>query len=327
MHFQGLNLNLLVSLDALLTEKSVTRAAERVHVTQPAMSAALNQLRQHLGDPLLQQVGRQLELTPRARILAEPVKDLLVRITTVLTAEPVFAPATARRTFRIAMSGAMVELVGVQLIRHLMTEAPFISVHIVDLAADSLRDVEEGRLDFCVTMSERALSTASDLANTLSSEHLYSDEFVIVAAAGNAAVFDGMTYDEFCGMPYVELRLSGELKSIPNLVLDRESKRPPTVAWMPSPYNVLAALSGSSSVAVLPSRLFELHRTKMQLKRVAPPFALPPVRQQCFWHPRNDIDDGHRWFRETVRRVAERSLENDGEMPGPSDQGQRAKVL
>lgn len=230
MHFQGLNLNLLVSLDALLTERSVTRAAERVHVTQPAMSASLNQLRQHLGDALLQQVGRQLELTPRGRALAAPVKDLLVRIDTVLNAEPVFAPATTRRTFNIAMSGAMVELIGVRLIRHLMQSAPKVSVNIVDLATDSLRDVEEGRLDFCITMSERTVNSLVNVAETLSSEQLYSDSFVIVAALDNVAVHGETTYDDLCLMPYIELRMGGDLKSIPTLMLDREIRRPHVIA-------------------------------------------------------------------------------------------------
>src|SRR3546814_6590958 len=76
MHFRGLNLNLLVSLDALLTEKSVSRAAEKLHITQPAMSASLQRLRQYLSDPLLHQVGRKFELTPRALAMSMSVKEL-----------------------------------------------------------------------------------------------------------------------------------------------------------------------------------------------------------------------------------------------------------
>ena len=84
MHCQGVNINLLVALDALLKEKSVTRAAERVHISQPGMSAALKKLREHYSDPLLQRSGRGLELTARGRELAGPVNELLLQIRAVL---------------------------------------------------------------------------------------------------------------------------------------------------------------------------------------------------------------------------------------------------
>src|SRR3546814_10847397 len=100
MHFRGLKLNLLVSLDALLTEKSVSRAAEKLHITQPAMGASLQRLRQYLSDPLLHQVGRKFELTPRALAMSMSVKELLLQIDALLNADQSFDPLTAKRTFR-----------------------------------------------------------------------------------------------------------------------------------------------------------------------------------------------------------------------------------
>src|SRR3546814_20085120 len=94
MHFRGLNLNLLVSLDALLTEKSVSRAAEKLHITQPALSASLQRLRQYLSDPLLHQVGRKFELTPRALAMSMSVKELLLQIDALLNADQSFDPLT-----------------------------------------------------------------------------------------------------------------------------------------------------------------------------------------------------------------------------------------
>ena len=312
MHFQGLNLNLLVSLDALLSEKSVTRAAERVNVTQPAMSASLQQLRDYLSDPLLQRVGRTLELTPRARELAVAVKELLLRIDTVLNADQAFDPKTAKRTFRIAMSANMAELLGVPLIRYLMDNAAGVALHVLDLATDSLRRVEEGDLDFCITLFERALSNPPHRPEILSSEHLYTDRFVLVAAKGNAVVNDELSYEAFCKLPYVELRLSGNFMSVPEVILERQPHRPPVSAWMPTPHLVLAAVSASDAVAILPSRLFELHSKNLQLRSISPPFALPTIDQKCFWHPRNDIDAGHSWLRETLKSLAANSSGEDG---------------
>src|SRR3546814_10205199 len=113
MHLKGLNLNLLVVLDALLREKSVTKTAERLNVTQPAISAALQRLREYLEDPLLERNGRKVELTQRAKDLAVPVREILLRIESALKTTPNFDPAEDKRTFRVAMSAHMGELVGV----------------------------------------------------------------------------------------------------------------------------------------------------------------------------------------------------------------------
>ena len=303
MHFQGLDLNLLVSLDVLLSEKSVTRAAERVHVTQPAMSAALHKLRLHLSDPLLERVGRQLELTPRARELAGPVKELLLRIGAVLNAPQAFDPKTAKRTFRVAMSGYVAELLGVPLIQHLMENAPGISLQVDNLAQDSFRRVEEGELDFCITVVERALSNPSHSPEVLSTQHLFSDKFVLIAAQGNKAVGNRLTYDTFCALSYVEVRFSGNFLSIPDVVLERQYQRPRTQAWMPRPQDALATVSKTLAVAIVPSRLFAIHRVNLQLKCVEPPLRLPDINEICFWHSRNDTDPGHQWFGNTLRTL------------------------
>lgn len=104
MRFNRLDLNLLVALDALLTERSITRAAERVHLSQSAMGNALGRLREHLGDELLVQVGRQMELTPRAEVLQEAVRDVLVRIDTSIAAQPEFNCSRSDREFKLFIS-------------------------------------------------------------------------------------------------------------------------------------------------------------------------------------------------------------------------------
>jgi DNA-binding transcriptional LysR family regulator len=104
MDLGGLDLNLLVVLDALFTEKSVSRAGQRLHLSQSATSGALARLRQTFNDPLLIQVGRRMTLTPRAEGLIEPVRDLLLKAEAIHSASPNFNPTTSTRTFRIRMS-------------------------------------------------------------------------------------------------------------------------------------------------------------------------------------------------------------------------------
>src|SRR5580692_6360726 len=104
MQLNRFDLNLLIALDALLHEKNVTRAAERVFVSQPAMSAALQKLREFFDDQLLVRVGRDMQLTPRGLSLVEPVREALLRIQATLGTQPTFDPATVRRTFTLIVS-------------------------------------------------------------------------------------------------------------------------------------------------------------------------------------------------------------------------------
>ena len=104
MRFNKLDLNLLVALDVLLVERNVSRSADRLHVTQSAVSNALARLRDYFDDEILVPVGRRMELTPRAELLKEAVRDILVRIESSVTAKPLFEPRTSDRRFRIFVS-------------------------------------------------------------------------------------------------------------------------------------------------------------------------------------------------------------------------------
>ncbi|NIJ37626.1 DNA-binding transcriptional LysR family regulator [Sphingopyxis panaciterrae] len=315
MHLKGLNLNLLVVLDALLREKSVTKTAERLNVTQPAISAALQRLREYLDDPLLERNGRKVELTQRARDLAVPVREILLRIESALNTTPNFNPAEDKRTFRVAMSAHMAELVGVPLVRYLIGHAPGISFQIVDLAVDSFKRVEEGDLDLCLTISERVLENPVNDVSNLQSEHLFFDNFTIVASRDNTVLKSTITYDEFCDQPYVELLFNGNFRSLPDIVLSGQEKRPTVNAWMQTSQNVLAAVGSTKAVAIVPTRLYELHKETLRLRKIAPPISLPRIEQRCFWHKRNDIDSGHRWFRQTLTMIANSDSDKSAKLP------------
>src|SRR3546814_14771179 len=101
----------------------------------------------------------------------------------------------------------------------------------------------------------------------LSSEDLYSDRFILAAAEENRAVHDSLTYEDFCQLSYIELRLSANFKSVPEVILERQSRRPHIHAWMPTPQTLLSAVSVSDAVAIVPERLFELHKVNLKLKR------------------------------------------------------------
>jgi LysR family nod box-dependent transcriptional activator len=308
MHFKGLDLNLLVALDALLSEKSVTRAAERVFISQPAMSASLQKLRQHLADPLLIRAGRSLELTPRARQLAGSVKDLLFRIHNLVDNEPTFDPVTARRTYRIAMTGYCVEVFGVSLMRYLNRVAPNVSCQIDELSADVLSRVYEGQLDFCITLSERTMLDPGYAEDGSCEQHLFSDRFMLVGDSRNPVLDNAIRYETFCEQPYVEVRFSRDVVGLAEQAVRRHSKRPQTKATVPTFIGAMSMVANTSMLTIVPSRLVALHGEYFGLTAVSAPLQLRDLDEMALWHPRSDADPAHRWMRSAMNEVAAQML-------------------
>src|SRR5262245_8517337 len=147
MQLNRFDLNLLIALDALIHEKNVTRAAERVFVSQPAMSAALQKLRDYFNDPLLVRVGRDMQLTPRGLSLVEPVREALLRIQATLGTQPTFDPATVQRTFTVISSADAILRVMPGVLRRVTREAPGVQCHIEHFSETTLARLEYGDAD------------------------------------------------------------------------------------------------------------------------------------------------------------------------------------
>jgi DNA-binding transcriptional LysR family regulator len=304
MHFKDLDLNLLVALDAILSEKSVTRAAERVFVSQPAMSASLQKLRQHLEDPLLIRSGRTWDLTPRARHLAGSVKDLLFRVHDLVDNEPTFDPLTAKRIYRIAMTGYCVEVFGVSLMRYLNRVAPNVSCQIDELSADVFSRVYEGQLDFCITLSERVMLDPAYAEDGSCEQHLFSDRFILVGDSRNPVLDDAIHYETFCNQAYVEVRFSRDIVGLAEQALRRHPKRPQTKATVPTFLGAMSMVANTRMLTIVPSRLVVLHGEYFGLRGVSLPLQLRDFDEMAFWHPRLDADPAHRWMRSAMDEAA-----------------------
>jgi LysR family nod box-dependent transcriptional activator len=174
------DLNLLVALDALLTEQSTTRAGKRINLSQPAMSCALARLRSYFNDPLLSQVGRNLVPTPLGASLAQPVRELLLRTEATLDSRPIFDPATARRTFKLLMSDYVSTVLMAELTTRAEHIAPHLSFEILPLGLNSISAVESGDVDLLL-MPDQFLPSG------IRSEVLFEEHYVCVAWSGNHA--------------------------------------------------------------------------------------------------------------------------------------------
>ena len=154
MRFNKLDLNLLVALNALLTERSISRAAEKIHLSQPATSNALSRLRSYFEDELLVSSGRQLLLTPRAMALIEPVREVLMRIDSTIATQPDFSPLTEQRDVTLLASDFTTTVLVPRLLEVLHREAPGLRIHLRSQTQRPDEMLEQGKADFLIIPSQ-----------------------------------------------------------------------------------------------------------------------------------------------------------------------------
>lgn len=305
MHLQRLDLNLLIALDALLTDRNVTRAAERIHISQPGMSAALQKLRQHFSDPLLERIGRNMELTARGRALADPVKTILTQIRELNDQSRSFDPAQAQRVVRIAATTYVSELLAVPLIAHLRQQAPLISVQFEELSVDTVDRILNGRIDFAITISARIFDKIAENSALLQSRKLFTDRFVVAIAKNNPYGQETVSFDQLCEMGYVETRFDSSIIGVSELLWRQQTRQPQTRAWLPNFHLTLDTVGQTDMAAILPSLLVRLRGQRYGVRALPVPFEMPLLEETLYSHKRNDSDAGHRWMADALVEVVE----------------------
>ena len=289
-----IDLNLLVILDALLSEQHVTRAAERLHLSQPAVSHALARLRDVLGDPLLVRAGSTLVPTARALELVAPLAEALAQVQSLL-APNTFDPATARRTFRVAMSdyGAAIILPG--LIRTLRREAPDIDLQISHASREGmLEGVLNGDIDV-------AAGVFPEMPNELRSSVLFEERYVCLLDRRSLPADGVLDLPTYLSRPHVllEMRGSGTPEIERALTALRERRR---VAISLPHWSVAPQLiSGTDLILTVSSRSVR-DIDQQQLIVLPPPFEIAPFTFVLAWHKRRGGDQALNWLN---RRIEE----------------------
>ncbi|HDR2161735.1 TPA: LysR family transcriptional regulator [Enterobacter cancerogenus] len=292
-----LDLNLLKTLDALLDERSVTRAAARLSLTQPAVSGMLNRLRDYFDDPLFIRVPHGIVPTTRAEELATPIKRILADIDMLL--QPVtFDPLTANLTFTIAATDYALRAVVVPFIAALKTQAPGIRVRVVPVTPGSLvSQLEQGNIDV-------ALITPHTTPDELHSRALYDERYVCMMRADHPNAGEPMTLDRFCALEHVLVSYEGEgFRGVTDSALEKIG-RTRHVGLSVSSFLVLPdVLAISDMIAVVPERMAE-NRGGMFVCDV--PVAVPGFTKSMAWHGRNHRDRAQVWLREILLRASGR---------------------
>lgn len=297
MNLKSVDLNLLVSFDALISERNVSRAAEKIGVTQSALSHALKRLRVTFGDPLLRRGPRGMEPTERALTLREPVKAVLAEIQSIVSTRIVFDPATTRRTFKLSMSDAMnVEALPL-IVRSLRKVAPNIDLLVTT----------SGPRDACTRVLndevEMAIGVFPHIPPGITHRELYRDDLVCVADKNNPRLKRGrMDEKAYLASPHVTVA--------PNL--DSGVQLDDIFAAMGLPRRVVATVPhytaapglvrGTDLVAHTRRRLVHVLRSSANLVvfPIPAPFRVPELLFEQIWHPRYERDAGHRWLRDLI---------------------------
>jgi LysR family transcriptional regulator, nod-box dependent transcriptional activator len=304
MQLNRFDLNLLIALDALLHEKNVTRAAERVYVSQPAMSAALQKLRDYFDDPLLVRVGRDMELTPRGLSLVEPVREALLRIQATLGTQPTFDPATVKRVFTVIVTEEALPRIVPAVLRRVAKEAPGIQCHIEQISHTSLSRLEYGDADLCLSLDLLRFFSIRAYPETLRVVQLRPVRWVAAVSRDHPTLGEELSLEQYQALPHVFARPNGHTAPIEELVRRLLNMDIDVRATAQSLIELPFMLPGTALVATLPERITQLVAPILPLKFFALPFDTLNSHEVLLWHKRNEPDPGHAWLRNLCIEVA-----------------------
>lgn len=293
-----LDLNLLKTLDALLDERSVTRAAARLALTQPAVSGMLNRLRDYFDDPLFIRAPHGMVPTTRAEDLAAPVKRILADIDVLL--QPVaFDPADADLTLTLAATDYALRAVVVPFIAALKVQAPNIRVRVVPVEPERLvNQLEQGKIDL-------ALLTPHTTPDELHSRALYDERYVCMMRADHPDAGRPMTLDRFCALEQVLVSYDGEsFHGVTDDALAR-IERTRRVGLSVSSFLVLPdVLAISDMIAIVPERMAE-NRAGMYVCNA--PIDIPGFTKSMAWHGRTHRNPAQVWLRGLLLETSQRA--------------------
>lgn len=300
MDFHGIDLNLLVAFDALMSERNVTRAAIQVGVSQPAMSAALSRLRTLLGDPLFQRSADGLLPTARARDLAAPIAQALQQIEAAMVRQPAFHPETASLTFRLGLQDYPTLVLLPALLETLEKNMPGVSLNVRafndrDAAVDLL---DAGLIDVAIGV------LPGNTDGRILTRPLLRDEFVTIVSTDPLAATRSMDLASYLDLQHVLVSPEGQLHGLVDQALAQQGLKRKLALTLPQLFAVPAVVARTNMAATILKRVALQAQASHGLMLFAPPLALPEIVFHLIWHRRSESHPGQRWFREFIAEQA-----------------------
>ncbi|WP_028682448.1 LysR family transcriptional regulator [Pseudomonas chlororaphis] len=291
-NLRRLDINLLLTLDVLLAEHNVTRAAQRLNLSQPSVSVHLAKLREIFGDPLLLPGPRGMRPTARADELREPLRRALEALELAVSPASPFDPGAAANTWSVSASDYGESTVILPALAGLRAAAPGTRLAVLELEPGRLvQQAEQGRIDL-------ALHTSEDSPPGLRRRVLFSERYVLVGRAGHPRLQRRPSLAQFGKLEHVVVSPDGGgFHGVTDSALGEVGLTRRVVLSVPHFLFVLSALASTDLVAMLPSRLV---RDNPALKVVEPPLEVPGYEMAMLWHERCHRDPAHQWLREFI---------------------------
>ncbi|WP_322045092.1 LysR family transcriptional regulator [Paraburkholderia sp. J67] len=298
MRFNKLDLNLLVALDALLSERSISRAAERVHLSQSAMSNALARLREYFDDELLVQVGRKMEPTPRAEGLADAVRDVLVRVEATISTQPAFVPAESTREFRLLVSDYTLTTLMPHVLARVYAQAPNIRIDLRPQVAHPERALERADADLLIIPRDYCSTDHP-------SETLLDEQFCCVLWEGATLAHATLTREAYLEAGHIVVLPGQGQPALEDWFVKRlgVSRRVEVTTF---------SFAAAAQLVVGTQRIATVHRRLALLAQRHEPIAIhdvplhmPAMHQAVQWHRHRSADEGLSWLRGILREAVE----------------------
>lgn len=308
LNFRTLDLNLLRVFDAVMEERSLTRAARSLSLTQPAVSNALSRLRLALGDELVRRSGQGVSPTPRALTLWPAVRDALRQLQQSLAPNN-FVPGQADNQFVLAMADATAAELVPLLVGVLQAEAPGISLRVIPLATRDPRQLlDDDTIDLAIGYFPAVLADLSARAQVgkavpFSHQRVYSGDYVCVMRADHPLASGPLTLSRFCAARHLMVSFSGEPHGFIDDALQARGRTRRIVLTVNQFFTAARVVAESDLLTALPRHFLALPNTPQVLVARPVPLEIPAVHVDALWHARHDASGAHAWLRGAVQRA------------------------
>lgn len=304
MNINALDLNLIRVFDALMSERSATRAGERIGLSQPAVSAALSRLRHALNDQLFVRRGNDMVPTPHAEELAPLARSALSQIERMIEAPANFEPARLERQFTLMGSDFVSSLLMPALATRIGERAPGVVLRLRDTSiGDVPRRLREDTIDLAIEPAMPAQEGVSALT-------LLRSPFAVIAAAGHPRLAeaglrpgDAVPLELYCALPHALRSVDGALTGVIDGVLAAMGRQRRVALTLPQFEAVALAVAGGTYVAALPEQFARAAAARLPLEIYRLPIDVAAPEIQMLWHTRHDAESAHRWLREQILEV------------------------
>jgi DNA-binding transcriptional LysR family regulator len=296
MDLRNFDLNLLVVLHTLITERSVSVAANKLHLSQPATSAALKRLRVALGDRILVRDGLQMVLTPRAVELLAPIEAILGEIERTLTSPEPFDPANVDRTMRIATNDYGTFILIPPLMNRLELIAPNIKIEVWEIGRDAIAALKEGKIDL-------AIADAWTLKNCQCTEVLFTETFTCLARQSHPRIQGELTLDRYLAEEHILVSPRGRVLGHVDGELAKHGWERQVRLTLPHVLAVPAAVAATDGIVTLASRIAQRLALDYQLQILVPPIDVGSFQVAMAWRSPLTEDPAIQWLRSELMEI------------------------